>query len=143
MKAMNDIAHPILADRAREVAYRAHAGQYRNDGVTPYTVHLENVASRSPKDEVSQAVAWLHDAVEMNVLHLADLIEFPTEVQSGVIALTRRQNETYTAYIERIKTTDNGRWVPVKVADLLSNLADTPSRGQIVRYAKALLVLLG
>jgi len=51
-----------LVRLAEEVARTAHAGQFRRDGVRPYVVHPEAVASRVGDDPQAVAVAWLHDA---------------------------------------------------------------------------------
>lgn len=60
----------------------------------------------------------------------------------GRRTLTRRASETYEAHILYIKTFNGGRWVPVKVADNLANLSDTPTKAQIGRYCRSLLVLI-
>jgi (p)ppGpp synthase/HD superfamily hydrolase len=142
-----------LAIAAYTVALACHMGQTRRDGVTPYMVHIDAVMSRASLDPVMQAVAACHDVHEQDAAHYAsveDLRElFATapeddaaDVIDGIVTLTRRQGETYEAYILRIKEHRDGLWVPIKVADLLSNLADQPSLGQIKRYAAALLTLL-
>ena len=50
--------------------------------------------------------------------------------------------ETYEQFIERVRAHRGGRWAPVKVADILANLSDSPTPAQIRKYAKALLVLV-
>jgi (p)ppGpp synthase/HD superfamily hydrolase len=133
-----------LVKLAYLVADLAHAGQTRRDGVTPYLTHIEAVMKRAPQDAISQAVAAGHDILE-DTAYTTTFLEthgLPPEVIRGVEALTRRPAETYAQFIERIKVTDDGRWIPIKVADILSNLADSPTPGQILRYAKALLTLV-
>lgn len=103
--------------------------------------------SRTPKDPVSQAVAALHDTAENDCARTLSNDELqeagmPDTVLYGRRVLTRANDETYAEYIDRIRDTNGGAWASLKIADLLSNLADSPSPGQIRRYAKALLVLV-
>lgn len=144
---MSIVPSTALAMRAYSLAQQAHHGQFRRDGVTPYLTHINVVLGRAPRDPISMAVTSLHDSFEKDAahpLHYVDLevAGMPDEVIRGVYTLTRQDTETYAAYIERVKATDGGRYVPIKVADLLSNLADNPTPGQIRRYAAALLVLV-
>lgn len=149
---MPDLSHPLVA-KAHALAVIAHAGQTRRgwDKEVPYIRHVEKVMLRTPKDPILQAVAALHDSVEDARIRFSDLDTegLPQEVIRGVSALTRMRNvgtggwaESYAAFIERIRTTDDGRWVPVKIADILSNLADIPTPKQIRKYSRALLTLV-
>ncbi len=142
MKTLPSILSHPLVERAYLLAVRAHEGQFRRDGVTPYIEHIQQVMLRTPDDPVLQMVAALHDVIEDHPVRWVELAVFPAEAQAGVVALTRGEGETYEAFIQRIKTTDGGRFVPVKVADNLANLADSPTQAQIVRYARSLLTLL-
>lgn len=141
-----DTLSPSLKARALALAMQAHQGQYRRDGKTPYLMHVLAVAMRAPQDEVSQAVALLHDSFEADAAHILkddDLraAGMSEDVIEGRDTLTKAAGETYAAYILRIKRYKGGKWAPHKRADLLANLSDSPSDGQVVRYAKALLVL--
>ncbi len=127
----------------------AHEGQYRRDGVTPYILHIYAVLERLNEDgdDIDRAVARLHDALEAdatNRLTVEDLRDnsVPEEVIDGVLTLTRCADETYEEFILRIKNHRDGRWVKVKIADILANLSDDPTWSQIRKYAKALLVLV-
>lgn len=57
-----------LIEKARDLAYRAHAGQTRKYTGTPYITHPAQVASlvsRQPwATDVEVAAAWLHDLLE-------------------------------------------------------------------------------
>jgi len=129
--------------KAYGLARRAHAKQTRRDGVTPYMTHIYAVMQRAPKDAVSQAVAIMHDLVEDHPEYWGEIRDgFPPEVVNGVYALTKGPGETYPAFIERVRDTDNGRWAAIKVADILANLSDDPTPRQIRKYAAALLVLV-
>ncbi|MEM2124123.1 MAG: HD domain-containing protein [Methanolinea sp.] len=52
---------------AAGIAARAHAGQARKDGITPYIVHPARVATLAARfggDHVAIVSAWLHDVFE-------------------------------------------------------------------------------
>ncbi|TWT48989.1 HD domain-containing protein [Botrimarina hoheduenensis] len=134
-------SHEIV-DLARTIATRAHEGQFRRDGVTPYIEHPAAVASRAPKSPESQAAAWLHDVLEDTELTRNVLIEqgMPEEVVAAVEALTKQEGLSYEENLERVAANDLARGV--KVADMLSNLADNPTTNQIRKYARGLLRLL-
>lgn len=125
-----------------KIAREAHAGQFRRDGVTPYIEHVEAVVSRCETEE-EKCVAWLHDVLEDTKARMYDLIEWGVEdeILSSVHVLTLEKGASYDRFIERIRrhrqVTRN-----VKIADILSNLSDSPTPKQIVKYAKALLVLV-
>ena len=59
----------------------------------------------------------------------------------AVAALTKREGVSYDAYLRGVAALPLAR--VVKVADMLSNLADDPTDRQIVKYARGLLVLVG
>lgn len=95
----------------------------------PSILHVEAVvaACRTP---AARTVAWLHDIVEDTATTLADLhLEgFDEDIVDNVDALTRRQNESYTAYIDRAKVA--GKVViEVKHADLNHNRSRTHELG--------------
>ena len=125
---------------AESIARRAHEGQFRRDGVTPYITHVEAVVSRiRTGDPRHLAIAWLHDVVEDTDVSADDLLAagIPAEVVQAVLSLTVRQGESYDDYLTRALANDLA--IPVKLADLLSNLSDNPTRKQIRKYAAALL----
>jgi (p)ppGpp synthase/HD superfamily hydrolase len=85
-----------LVERAKALAYRAHAGQVDKAG-RPYIEHVARVAAAVSDDRVCEAVAWLHDVVEDNPVAGADVAEFPFCVELAVLTLTRMPRY----YIER------------------------------------------
>ena len=132
-----------LVERAREIAYRVHAGHFRRDGVTPYVEHLQDVVARLEQmgldDPEYLAAAWLHDSIEDGRLSSDELLshkEFPFSVPITVHALTKRPGERYADYIARVKVVVIARHV--KIADIISNLADDPTPRQLKRYSWAL-----
>jgi len=140
---MINLPNSPLVQNALELAEKAHAGQYRRDGTTAYVTHPIRVASKlaakGESDEVV-AAALLHDVLEENPSLWNESARFPANVVYAVISLTKREGETYSSYLERVKA--NPIALKVKVADILDNLSDDPSPRQIVKYAKALLFLV-
>lgn len=132
-----------LVELARAIATEAHQGQSRRDGVTPYIEHAAAVASRAPKSEESKAAAWLHDVLEDTDVSRQDLIAkgVPESVVAAVEALTKQEGLSYEANVERVGANELAKGV--KVADMLSDLADNPTEHQIRKYARGLLLLLG
>ena len=119
------LAGQEMVDRARDVAFEAHAGQYDKAG-QPYYLHPYAVAERVEGGDTERAVAYLHDVVEDTPITLDDLrgMGFPEEVIDGVDAMSRREGETYTDYIYRVRENPCAR--NVKLADLSHNT--DPSR---------------
>ncbi len=119
-----------------------HAGQFRRDGITPYTKHLEDVVGRVPSTTMGflRATAWLHDVLEDTEATKGDLgtAGFPEAVIEAVIVLTRTE-QPYDEYLSDVR--DNSLAKEVKIADMISNLADSPTESQIAKYAKGLAYL--
>jgi len=128
--------------KAESIARHAHAGQFRRDGVTPYAEHPKAVAARVGSDAAAIMVAWLHDTIEDTAETAASLAAkgVPPCVVEAVQLMTHPPGESYQTYLERIKTSPLA--AKVKVADMLANLADTPTERQIRKYARGLLFLL-
>jgi len=64
----------------------------------------------------------------------------PQRLIDCVQLLTKSRETVYDAYLDRIAACHIA--TRVKVADMLSNLADAPSKKQIRKYAKGLLRLV-
>lgn len=111
--------YTALTKKAMEICYRAHAGQLDKGGM-PYVFHPLHVAEQM-EDEYSTCVALLHDTVEDGGIELSELYEadFPEEIVRTVDILTRREDEPYMEYIQRLK--ENNLAVKVKLADLNHN----------------------
>ncbi len=135
-----------LIDTARALAERAHKGQFRRNGTTPYMAHPLAVAQRLiGESNETIAVALLHDSMESDAAYPISPFaltssSLPTEVQSAILAMTHREGESYEYYLGQLKRNPIAR--KVKVADMLSNLADSPTDKQIVKYARGLLILM-
>ncbi|MFD5762640.1 HD domain-containing protein [Streptomyces sp. NPDC127044] len=105
------------------LARTAHAAQTDKAG-RPYTEHLQavvdGVRERGGDDE-QIAAAWLHDAVEDDVLSEDWLREaaLTGRTKDIVLALTKREGEPPESYAKRIRTTPGA--LVVKASDLAHN----------------------
>lgn len=125
---------------AREIAIKAHKGQFRRDGVTPYITHPEAVANAV--SDAAKPAAWLHDVLEdCPPLDAISLFESGVDVATiaAVRSLTKYEGEDYFAYIENIKKDPIAR--EVKIADIEHNLASNPKPENIAKYNRALGIL--
>jgi (p)ppGpp synthase/HD superfamily hydrolase len=102
------------------LAVQAHQGQKDKAGA-PYVLHPLRLMLRMGSD-IEMMVAVLHDVVEDTPYTLLDLQQagYPEQVLEALDCLTRRQNETYEEFIERVKANPLAR--KVKIADLEDNM---------------------
>lgn len=132
----------ILVTYAEKIATEAHTGQFRKGGKVPYIMHPKDVAERVRSHDLdAQVVAWLHDVIEDTDETEDSLREagIPRELVDAIVLLTRTREMSYDDYIDRVSSSPLAR--QVKIADLISNLADRPSKKQIRKYAGALVRL--
>ena len=134
-------------DIAYELAKKAHEGQFRRDGVTPYFNHVVDVArivQMRGGDDLAIATALLHDTAEDGVLSFSQMKDagIEDEIIEAVKLLTLDKEFTYDQNIKFIKLSDNDIAIKVKIADNLSNLSDAPTDRQILKYAKSLQILM-
>lgn len=124
---------------AESIARKAHAGQFRRDGVTPYITHPEAVAAAV--SDAAKPVAWLHDVLEDTETTAFDLRKagVAEPVVQAVLALTKLADEPYLRYVLRIAKNPLAR--EVKVADIRHNLSGSPTAKARKRYAEALRIL--
>ncbi|WNG42442.1 GTP pyrophosphokinase [Archangium violaceum] len=110
---------PTLED-AIALAVEAHRGQRDKAGQT-YILHPLRVMFRL-ETETERMVAVLHDVVEDSPWTLERLRElgYPEEVLGALDCLTKREGETYEAFIERVRPHPLAR--RVKLADLEDNM---------------------
>ena len=131
---------------AELIATQAHDGQFRFDGVTPYIVHPRAVVARLIKMGVKNKdildAAWGHDLLE-------DTKETPDSLRAKgfsersifiIQLLTKKPGVSEEEYNRKIKENKGAR--QIKIADMLSNMADTPSKNQILRYSRGLIYFL-
>lgn len=152
MKDNSEYYWKCIADRAEALSINAHDGQFRRDGVTPYTAHTKAVvkilcrlAIQFNWDMITLyrrcAIGHLHDTKEDTNMTLDDLSNkgIPLAVRQGVDILSKRPDEEYDDFISRILPHEDERWV--KIADILANLGDDPTPKQMIKYGKALVTL--
>lgn len=131
---------PLVA-LAEQIAREGHQGQFRRGGEVPYIEHPKAVAARVGPDEHAQVVAWLHDVLEDTSVTQDDLREkgIPEACIEAIILLTKTKGTRYEEYLEKVAASPLA--AKVKIADMISNLADQPSDRQLKKYAKGLLRL--
>jgi (p)ppGpp synthase/HD superfamily hydrolase len=133
--------------KAALFATHAHSGQVYggepgfDTRAEPYINHPKRVAARLRElwaPEVVLVAAWLHDTVEDTPATLEDIErEFGPRVRGIVDAVSRRDPESYPAYIERVS--QDPLATMVKRQDLRENSSRLPPDHSLQkRYAKAL-----
>ena len=139
---MNNLSIEEQLHLAKDVAHMAHDGQTRRDRTTPYIRHVEDVVQRCD-DPTEKVVAWLHDVIEDSGHSVDSLLNlgFSFEVVGAVDSVTKKEGESYHNFVARARRNIVGR--SVKLHDIMSNLCDDPTKRQIVKYAKALITLVG
>jgi (p)ppGpp synthase/HD superfamily hydrolase len=139
----------IAADRAREIARAAHAGQVDKGG-RPYFEHVERVAHRLQKlfpdaDVTEVEAAWLHDTIEDCGYSTDRLIAEGVSPRAAEIVskLSRDENLGYLEWIEQLAASGDVGVIRVKLADNLDNSdparPDFPGRADMMakRYEPA------
>jgi (p)ppGpp synthase/HD superfamily hydrolase len=110
---------PTVED-AIKLAIEKHHGQTDKAG-EPYILHPLRVMAQM-QTEAEQIVAVLHDVVEDSDVTLETLrgMGYSEEVVTAIDHLSRRKNESYEQFIQRIKP--HPLAVRVKLADLRDNM---------------------
>jgi hypothetical protein len=113
-------------DKALDVAIAAHQGQ--KYGVFPYMIHpitvVKEVTRHFPNvDEDTRIAAMLHDVVEDSETSFDDIRNegFSEDVVEALVVLTRKTEETYAEYIDRILKSGNLIAQRVKYCDAFVN----------------------
>ncbi|MDO3408258.1 GTP pyrophosphokinase [Saccharibacillus sp. CPCC 101409] len=136
-----------MLTKAITIAARCHEGQ-TDKGGQPYIFHPFRLMLRALTED-EQIVAALHDTVEDSDLTLDDLRRegFSDEIVEAVDRLSRRESETYEAFILRIK--GHRLAARVKILDLQDNMdltrikeSSEEDRQRVEKYSRALDVLL-
>ena len=106
-------------------------------------LHTERVAQRGKTTE-ERLVGWLHDIVEDTAISLENLREYGFEehIVIAVDHLSRRENETYKEFIQRISNNKLATFVKINdLSDNLNRCRELPGEegeGLARRYTKAL-----
>jgi len=121
-----------LVKNAELLAKKKHSGQFRKDGVTPYSKHLEDVVNRLKSlgviDEELLCAGWLHDTIEDTETSFDDLYEqFGSKVAvlvsslSKDMSLPRKKREQ--TYVKQLKEASSDAKI-VKLCGISANLSD-------------------
>lgn len=119
---MKEYFHYYL--EALEDMYFFHQDQLDKNGQF-YFYHPLRVAAHflEINDIEAAVVAALHDVIEDTSCSIGYIAEkYPDEIVDAVVAITKRENETYRQYIKRC--CENNLAMKVKKQDLLDNLSD-------------------
>jgi len=131
-----------LYAKAINIMLEKHRGQVDRGGM-PYYGHLIRV-SRNVLAGKQKIVALLHDTIEDTDVTAEYLLEqgFPEEIVAAVVAISRREGESYEDFIDRVAANPLAR--VVKLADLKDNLnvlrlpeVTEQDRQHLNRYLKA------
>lgn len=109
-----------MLDKAALICVTKHAGQ-RDKAGCAYFQHPMRVAMRCRTDE-EKIVALLHDTIEDTDVTPEYLLAegFPQTIVDGILSVTKRDGESYEAFVARAKRNPLGR--VVKLHDLEDNL---------------------
>lgn len=129
----------------KSLAIEFHDGQFRGDGVTPSITHMTAVAemliSGEHCDEIV-AAGWGHDLLEDNPMVTPQLLKdrgVDQRVIDTIVLLTHAPNMTDAQYAKYIFDISENEWATiVKIADMLCNMADTPTRKQRKKYTHSI-----
>ncbi len=131
-----------LLDKAIQIAVNAHSGQTSDNG-EPYILHPMRMMLQFDIEE-ERIVAILHDTIEKTHVDYGFLKDagFCEEVLFAVDSLTRKPDENYDNYIQRVSK--NKLATKIKVIDLLDNISSLrrePKKmnaSNYLKYQKAL-----
>jgi len=132
---------------ALELMKLAHEGQVDKSGL-PYWTHPVRVTELlTDAPDYVKVAALLHDTLEDTGLTPDELLEIGLDSRSLdiILLVTRREEETYAAFIQRITTSGNWWAIRVKLADNTDNLSrplPPEMAGLHKRYLKARQALL-
>lgn len=136
-----------LIEKAIQLAVHAHVTQKDKAGA-PYILHPLRLMMKMDTEN-EQITAVLHDIVE-DTPYSIDILKksgFPDECLKAIDCLSRKENESYEEFIERVK--DNPLAKKVKMADLEDNMdmsrindITEKDKKRLAKYQKAYNVLL-
>lgn len=113
-----------ILSRSIELAARAHRGQVDKSG-QPYILHplrVMQLAIRTGLPLHIQCAAVLHDVLEDTMVPFDDLAAIGVDVVTAVRAVTRREDENYFEFIDRIAKSSSNI-IELKLCDIGDNTA--------------------
>lgn len=136
-------AAKALLPRAIEIAEEQHAGQVDKAG-QPYIEHPRRVM-RAMRTYAERVVAVLHDVIEDGTVTKAHLVAegFPAAIIRALDSVTRRDGESYDAFVARAAADPIGRWVKYEDLRDNANLARIPNptkkdQARAAKYERAM-----
>ena len=110
-----------LLGKAISIAVDSHSGQV-NDKAQPYVLHPLRMMFKAVTIE-EKIIAVLHDVIEKTTIDLEYLrsVGFSDRIVLGIDALSRRPQENYDKYIDRVA--ENKLATKVKIIDLNDNIS--------------------
>ena len=136
-----------LLDRAKNMMEKAHEGQTRKDGITPYSNHPKRVVEilryYGVEDEELLIAGYLHDVIEDTNVKDEEIQKlFGSRVSSLVKELTF-VTQDYELYIKHVNEISRDAKL-VKMADILANLEDNMEKSPtfVSKRIKSLQIIL-
>jgi len=118
--------------KAKKFAFEKHKNQKRNDGITPFSDHLEEVVNRLKNLGVSNedvlSAAWLHDVIEHTSTTFDEVNEmFGNTIAVLVLSLSKdskiTKKDIETRYVSQLKNSSIQTKI-IKFCDIAANLRD-------------------
>ena len=111
-----------LYDKAYYIVRRIFLNK-KDKGGNPYLSHLLYVSNNVPGRN-AKVVGLLHDIIEDTIITSEDLllINFPENIVDSVLIVTRKNDESYDEFIERIIKSKNKVALMVKKVDIENNM---------------------
>ena len=113
-----------LLDKTYELVTELFKNKFDKTGI-PYIEHLKFVSNSF--DEIDyKIIGLLHDTLEDTNLTYNDLIDlgYPKYIVDAVSIITRKENETYSDFIDRILKSNNLIAIRVKERDMFHNSSE-------------------
>ena len=135
-----------MTKKAMKLCFQAHKDQLDKSGM-PYVFHPFHLAEQM-EDEITTAVALLHDVVEDSGCTLSELRDmgFPEPVVEAVRMMTHDPAVPYLEYVAELRSNPITR--AVKLADLRHNsdlsrldFVDEKALARVEKYRKAIKIL--
>jgi len=137
-ESINDFNRSDIVNRAIILANKAHSQDMW--GEHPYSIHLALTAVKIreviPGVPMAEAAAWLHDVVEDHPEYASQVREEFPEVYEAVVNVSRKSDESYDEFIDRVIGTKDRLTISLKYADMSVNLGNNPRESLRERYEK-------
>jgi (p)ppGpp synthase/HD superfamily hydrolase len=147
MRVQMTSVHKRAIQIAQTAATRAHRGQFRKDGKSPYIVHPERVAERVKffgGNHIGIIPAWLHDVMEdceggerivQETLQQMDLPQAERDEIFAIVSALTKNDEVKVKADRLADTLDRINRAPpqavlVKLCDRMDNLEDGRDQGE-------------